>query len=51
MYKMQLYLEFKVFGVKCDLGQIYKQISSLCFYDEIAGNRSKLGGSKVENIS
>jgi len=23
----------------------------LCFYDQIAGNRSELGGSKVENIS
>jgi hypothetical protein len=32
MYKMQLYLEFKVFGVKSDLGQIYKQISSLCVF-------------------
>jgi hypothetical protein len=30
--KMQLYLGLKVFGVGCDLGQIYKQISSLCVF-------------------
>jgi hypothetical protein len=32
MYKMQLYLGLKVFGVRCDLGWIYKQFFSLCVF-------------------